>query len=432
MSRITEGVVEDACLEFFAELGYDVLHGPDIGPGGSAQERSTWDQVILTGRLRDAVGRINPGLPSSSVDAVVAQVLRPESQNSMAENLRLHRLVTEGVAVEYPEKDGSRRHTLAWLIDFDRPENNDWLAVNQYTVVEAGKNRRPDVVMLVNGLPLGLFELKNPGAENATLRGAFNQVQTYRKDIPSFFTANSICVLSDGLGALMGSFSAGFEHYAPWKTIDGSAVINDRPQLEVLVKGVFEKRRFLDIVRSFVVFSDEPSGLVKRVVKYHQYWAVNAAIESTIKASQPSGDRRGGVVWHTQGSGKSFEMLCYAAKAMRSAEMSNPTLVLITDRNDLDDQLFGEVFAPARILPETPQQATSRAQMRSLLARESGGIIFTTLQKFAPEEKGDVHPVLTDRRNVIVIADEAHRSQYDFLDGYADRVGRQVNTSSVR
>jgi type I restriction enzyme R subunit len=337
----------------------------------------------------------------------------------MAENLRLHRLVTEGVAVEYAEKDGSRRHTLAWLIDFDEPDNNDWLAVNQYTVVEAGKNRRPDVVVLVNGLPLGLFELKNPGAENATLRGAFNQVQTYRKDIPSFFTANTICVLSDGLGALMGSFSAGFEHYAPWKTIDGSAVINDRPQLEVLVKGVFEKKRFLDIVRNFVVFSDETSGLVKRVVKYHQYWAVNAAIESTIKASQPSGDRRGGVVWHTQGSGKSFEMLCYAAKAMRSAEMSNPTLVLITDRNDLDDQLFGEVFAPARILPETPQQATSRAQMRTLLARESGGIIFTTLQKFAPEEKGDVHPVLTDRRNVIVIADEAHRSQYDFLDGYA-------------
>jgi len=419
MSRITEGVVEDACLEFFSELGYAVLHGPDVGLGGSAQERPAWEQVILTSRLREAVGRINPTLPPSSVEAVVAQVLRPESQNAMAENLRLHKLVTEGVPVEYAERDGSRRHTLAWLIDFDRLENNDWLAVNQYTVVENQKNRRPDVVVLVNGLPLGLFELKNPGAENATLRGAFNQVQTYRKDIPSFFTANAVCVLSDGLGALMGSFSSGFEHYAPWKTIDGSAVVSDRPQLEVLVKGVFDKSRFLDIIRNFVVFSDEPSGLVKRVVKYHQYWAVNAAIESTIKASRPSGDRRGGVVWHTQGSGKSFEMLCYAAKAMRSAQLSNPTLVLITDRNDLDDQLFGEVFAPARILPETPQQATSRTQMRSLLARESGGIIFTTLQKFAPEEKGDVHPVLTDRRNVIVIADEAHRSQYDFLDGYA-------------
>lgn len=419
MSRITEGIVEDACLDFFAELGYGVLHGPDIGPGGTSEERTSWDQVILKDRLRDAVSRINPNLPAMSVDLVVAQVLRAESQNQVAENLRLHTLVTQGVAVEYAEKDGARRHTLAWLIDFDQPDNNDWLAVNQYTVVESGKNRRPDVVVLVNGLPLGLFELKNPGAENATLKGAFNQVQTYRKDIPSLFTANTICVLSDGLGALMGSFSAGFEHYAPWKTIDGSDVINDRPQLEVLVRGVFEKERFLDIVRNFVVFSDEPSGLVKRVVKYHQYWAVNAAIESTIKASQPSGDRRGGVVWHTQGSGKSFEMLCYAAKAMRSAAMANPTLVLITDRNDLDDQLFGEVFAPARILPETPQQATSRSKMRELLARESGGIIFTTLQKFAPEEKGDVHPVLTDRRNVIVIADEAHRSQYDFLDGYA-------------
>jgi len=419
VSRITEGIVEDACLDFFVDLGYGVLHGPDIGPGGNAEERSSWDQVILKDRLRDAVSRINPDLPAMSVDLVVAQVLRAESQNQVAENLRLHTLVTEGLAVEYAEKDGARRHTLAWLIDFDNHDNNDWLAVNQYTVVESGKNRRPDVVVMVNGLPLGLFELKNPGAENATLKGAFNQVQTYRKDIPSFFTANTICVLSDGLGALMGSFSAGFEHYAPWKTIDGSDVINDRPQLEVLVKGVFDKRRFLDIVRNFVVFSDEPSGLVKRVVKYHQYWAVNAAIESTIKASQPSGDRRGGVVWHTQGSGKSFEMLCYAAKAMRSTEMSNPTLVLITDRNDLDDQLFGEVFAPARILPETPQQATSRSKMRELLARESGGIIFTTLQKFAPEEKGDVHPVLTNRRNVIVIADEAHRSQYDFLDGYA-------------
>jgi len=419
MSRITEGVVEDVCLDFLGDLGYEVLNGPDIGPGGVAQERSSWDQVVLTERLRSAVGRINPRLPASSVDLVVAQVLRPESQNAVAENYRLHRLATEGVAVEYAEKDGSRRHTLAWLIDFDKPGNNDWLAVNQYTVVEAGKNRRPDLVVMVNGLPLAFFELKNPGAENATLRGAFNQVQTYRKDIPSFFTPNALCVVSDGLGALMGSFSAGFEHYAPWKTIDGSDVVNDRPQLEVLVKGVFDKSRFLDIVRNFVVFSDEPAGLVKRVVKYHQYWAVNAAIESTVKASKPSGDRRGGVVWHTQGSGKSFEMLCYAAKAMRSSEMSNPTLVLITDRNDLDDQLFGEVFAPARILPETPQQATSRAEMRKMLARESGGIIFTTLQKFAPEEKGDVHPVLTDRRNVIVIADEAHRSQYDFLDGYA-------------
>jgi type I restriction enzyme R subunit len=419
VSGITEGVVEEACLEFFRALGYHTLYGPEIGPGGAAVERSSSEDVVLTARLRDSVARINPNLPAASVDAVVATVLRAESQNAMAENLRVHQLVTQGVPVEYRAKDGSIRHTLAWLVDFERPDANDWLAVNQFTVVQSGKNRRPDVVVFVNGLPLGLIELKNPGDANATLKGAFNQVQTYRKDIGAMFTPNAVCVISDGLGALMGSFSAGFEHYAPWKTIDGRTVVSDRPQLEVLIRGVFEPARFLDLVRNFVVFSDEPSGLVKRVVKYHQYWAVNAAIESTVEASAPDGDRRGGVVWHTQGSGKSFEMLCFAAKAMRAVELANPTIVLITDRNDLDDQLYAEVFAPARILPEEPKQAGSRAEMRRLLDRGSGGIIFTTLQKFAPDEKGDVHPVLTDRRNVIVIADEAHRSQYDFLDGYA-------------
>ena len=419
MSGISEGVVEEACLDFFRALGYHTLYGPEIGPGGSSQERGAWEDVVLVGRLRDAVARINPELDGSSVDAVMAKVLRADSQNAMAENLRVHLLVTQGVPVQQRAKDGSIRHVLAWLVDFEYPERNDWLAVNQFSVVQSGKNRRPDVVVFVNGLPLGLIELKNPGDANATLKGAFNQVQTYRKDIGAIFTPNAVCVISDGLGALMGSFSAGVEHYAPWKTIDGRTVISDRPQLEVLVRGVFEPSRFLDLVRNFVVFSDEPSGLVKRVVKYHQFWAVNAALESTIEASGPKGDRRGGVVWHTQGSGKSFEMLCYAAKAMRAPELANPTIVLITDRNDLDDQLYGEVFAPARILPELPKQATSRAEMRRLLDRGSGGIIFTTLQKFAPDEKGDVHPVLTDRRNVIVIADEAHRSQYDFLDGYA-------------
>jgi type I restriction enzyme R subunit len=419
VSGLGEDVVEQACLDLLRALGFSTVYGPDIGPGGDHQERSSWDEVILIGRLRDAVTRINPELPAASVDAVVATVLRAESQNEMAENLRLHRLVTEGVSVEYRAKDGSIRHTLAWLIDFDHPDRNDLLAVNQFTVIQGGKNRRPDVVVFVNGLPLALFELKKPGDENATLKGAFHQVQTYRKDIGAVFVPNALCVLSDGLGALLGSFSAGFEHYAPWKTIDGKDVVSDRPQLEVLVRGVFDPARFLDIIKNFIVFSDEPSGLIKRVVKYHQYWAVNAALASTIEASAPNGDRRGGVVWHTQGSGKSFEMLCYAAKAMRAGELSNPTIVLITDRNDLDDQLFGEVFAPARILPELPRQAASRADMRTLLDRGSGGIIFTTLQKFAPDEKGDVHPVLTDRRNVIVIADEAHRSQYDFLDGYA-------------
>ena len=419
MSGITEGVVEEACLGYFRAMGYRTRYGPDTGPGGLEQERTAWDQVILTGQLRKAIERINPTLGPDSVASVIATVLRPDSQNAMSENLRLHRLLTQGVAVEYRDDFGGIRHALAWLVDFADLSRNDWVVINQFTVVEAGKTRRPDVVAFVNGLPIGLIELKNPGDENATLKGAWNQLQTYRKDIPSIFVPNVVCVASDGLGAVMGSFSAGFEHYAPWKTIDGRKVVTDKPQLEVLIRGAFEPARLLDLIRNFVVFSDEPAGLVKRVAKYHQYWAVNAAVESTTSASGPNGDRRGGVVWHTQGSGKSFEMLCYAAKIMREPDMGNPTLVLITDRNDLDDQLFGEVFAPARILPEQPKQATSRAHMRQLLDRVSGGIIFTTVQKFAPEERGDVHPLLTDRRNVIVIADEAHRSQYDFLDGFA-------------
>ncbi|MGH9164618.1 MAG: type I restriction endonuclease subunit R [Acidimicrobiales bacterium] len=417
---ITEGVVEEACLSYFQALGYQTLPGPVLGPDGASPERSRWDEVLLLGRLRDAVARINPDLPPAGVDQVLARVQRAESQSAMAENERVHRLLVEGVPVEH-RVDGVVRTSLAWLVDWDQPASNDWLAVNQFTVV-GNKTRRPDIVVFVNGLPLALIELKNPGAEQATVRGAWNQVQTYRNDIPAMFVPNAVCVVSDGLAALMGSFSAGWEHYAPWKTIDGREVVTNRAPLEVLIRGAFEPARLLDIVRSFIVFSDEPGGLVKRVAKYHQYWAVNAAVESTIEASGPAGDRRGGVVWHTQGSGKSVEMLLYAAKVMRSAEMGNPTLVLITDRNDLDDQLFGEVFAPARILPETPKQAGSRAEMRALLDRSSGGIIFTTIQKFAPDDKGDVHPLLTDRRNVVVIADEAHRSQYDFLDGYARRL----------
>ncbi len=419
MSGITETVVEEACLDWFRALGYATAHGPDIGPDGAAEERASWEDVILVGRVRDAVARINPELPRTAVDQVVATVLRAESQNAMAENFRLHRLMTEGVSVEYRHASGEIRHALAWLIDFEHPERNGWLAVNQFTVLEAGRHRRADVVVFVNGLPVGLFELKNTANEQATVRGAWNQLQTYRRDIPSLFVANVVCVASDGFAAVMGSFSAGFEHYAPWKTIDGRDLVTDRPQLEVLVRGVFEPARFVDLLRNFVVFSDEPAGLVKRVAKYHQFWAVNAAVESTVMASGPGGDRRGGVVWHTQGSGKSFEMLCYAAKVMREPAMANPTLVLITDRNDLDDQLFGEVFAPARILPEEPKQATTRTHMRQLLDRVSGGIVFTTIQKFAPDVQGDVHPLLSDRRNIVVIADEAHRSQYDFLDGFA-------------
>ncbi|MEW1988178.1 type I restriction endonuclease subunit R [Brevibacterium casei] len=433
MTSFNENVVEQAALEYFAELGYRRLHGPDIAPGEPDTERSSYEDVILWGRLRDALRRINPGTDAALIDEAVKTVQRAESQSPIDENARLHQLITEGVPIEHRGDDGQLRTTSLWLVDFDEPSNNDWVAVNQFTIIENGKNRRPDVLVMVNGLPLALLELKNPAAEHATLKSAWNQVQTYRHDIPSVFVPNAVTVISDGTSAAISSYSGAFEHYAPWKTIEGREVVSNLPALEVLTKGVFEPKRFLDLLKNFIVFSDETvtdkatgqptRALVKRVAKYHQYWAVNAAVESTVQASRPDGDRRGGVVWHTQGSGKSFEMVFYAAKIMRDQRMANPTLVFITDRNDLDDQLFGETFAPARILPETPVQATTRSDLRAKLKRASGGIVFTTLQKFAPGEDGDSNPVLTDRRNVVVIADEAHRSQYGFSETL-DRHGR--------
>ena len=433
MSAFNENTVELAALEYFSELGYRTLHGPDIAPGERGAERDSYEEVFLWGRLRDAIRRINPGTSPALIDEAIKRVRRAESQSPIDENYRLHQLITEGVPVEHRDADGALRTTRLWLVDFDRPENNDWVAINQFTIVENGKNRRPDVLVLVNGMPLALLELKNPTAEHATLKSAWNQVQTYRQDIPSVFVPNAVTVISDGTSAAMSSYAGAFEHYAPWKTIEGREVVSDRPALEVLIKGVFEPKRFLDLLQNFIVFSDETATdkatgqptrvLVKRVAKYHQYWAVNAAVESTVQASRPDGDRRGGVVWHTQGSGKSFEMVFYAAKIMRDPRMANPTLVFITDRNDLDDQLFGETFAPARILPETPVQAATRTDLRTKLKRASGGIVFTTLQKFAPGEDGDANPVLTDRRNVVVVADEAHRSQYGFGETL-DRHGR--------
>lgn len=433
MSAFNENTVELAALEYFAELGYRTLHGPDIAPGEPGAQRDSFEEVFLWGRLRDAIRRINPSTSPALIDEAIKRVRRAESQSPIDENYRLHQLITEGVPVEHRDADGSLRTTRLWLVDFEQPENNDWVAINQFTIVENGKNRRPDVLVLLNGMPLALLELKNPAAEHATLKSAWNQVQTYRQDIPSVFVPNAVTVISDGTSAAMSSYAGAFEHYAPWKMIEGREVVSNRPALEVLIKGVFEPKRFLDLLQNFIVFSDEtvtdkatgqPTRvLVKRVAKYHQYWAVNAAVESTVQASRPDGDRRGGVVWHTQGSGKSFEMVFYAAKIMRDPRMANPTLVFITDRNDLDDQLFGETFAPARILPETPVQAATRTDLRAKLKRASGGIVFTTLQKFAPGEDGDANPVLTDRRNVVVVADEAHRSQYGFGETL-DRHGR--------
>ena len=422
--KFSESHVEDATLEWLSGLGYAVLHGPYISPDGPASERISYDQVLLTPRLRKALKRLNPHLPAETLEDVLRKVQQTETPSLIEENRRLHRYLIEGVPVEIAREDGSIGGDVARLIDFDDVDANEWLAVNQYTVVEHSHNRRPDVVLFVNGLPLAVIELKNPGDEHATLEGAFNQLQTYKDQIPSLFRTNAVLVTSDGLYAHVGSLTANPERFMPWRAVDGSAVApKGVPELETLIEGVFEKTRFLALIRDFTVFGDTGSGIVKIVAGYHQFHAVRHAVESTATATSPEGDRRIGVIWHTQGSGKSLLMAFYAGQIIAHPAMENPTIVVITDRNDLDDQLFG-TFAMCRdLLRQTPQQADSREDLQKVLTRPSGGVVFTTIQKFKPEHGETEYPVLTERRNVVVIADEAHRSQYGFKAKVARKTG---------
>jgi type I restriction enzyme, R subunit len=421
---VAESGVEEVCLEYFASLGWEVLFGPAIAPGELAAERKTYQEVLLEGRLRSAIERHNSNLTSADADQVVATVRRPESLDLMAENWRIYRLMTQGVSFQRRGKNGELVDDRAWLVDFERSERNEFVAVNQFTVIQDKKNRRPDIVCFVNGLPLGLLELKVPGEEGATLRGAWNQIRTYADQIPALLAYNAVAVVSTGVQARMGALHGRFEHFAPWKTIDGTRLAPAGvPELETLVRGVFAPAIFLDLVRNHTSFSDGRAGLVKKVAKYHQYWAVNKAVDATVAAVQRE-DGRAGVVWHTQGSGKSLEMEFYTGKIQREPVMANPTVVILTDRNDLDDQLYEEFFAPSRTLPENPVQATSREHLRQLLSgRASGGVIFSTMQKFGlskeDRDAGRGFPLLSDRKNIVVIADEAHRTQYDMIDGLA-------------
>ena len=420
----TESDLEFLVLEFLRGTGWQVVEGPEIAPGEPAAERTDYREVVLVGRLRAAIARLNPALPSDAVDDAVKTLLRPESQVAMTENWRAFQLLTQGIPVQFRDETGQIRDVRARVIDWDDPANNDLVAVNQFTII--GKSeRRPDVLLFVNGLPLVLMELKRPGEKNATLRGAFNQVGTYRNQIPDVFTWNQITVISDGVNARAGTFTAGWEHYAPWKTIDGMGLAAGLSQIEVLVRGMFAPERLLDLVRNFTVFTGDGTDMVRKTAKYHQYWAVNKAVLSTVEAVE--GDGRAGVVWHTQGSGKSLEMEWYAGKIMRHPAMENPTIVVLTDRNDLDDQLFDDTFAaskPGAPLPEEPVQATTRDHLKALLAkRESGGILFSTIQKFglskAEKDAGTPFPTLSERVNIVAMVDEAHRSNYDFVDGFA-------------
>ena len=417
---VSENVVEDAALAWLKELGYAVLHGPDIAPGEPDAERRTYADVVLAGRLQSSLALINPGVPASALDEALRKVARTETPSLVENNRRFHKLLTDGVDVEYRRPDGSIAGDKVWLIDFDHPERNDWLAVSQFTVVENKRNRRADIVVFVNGLPLAVVELKNAGDENATIKGAFNQLQTYKNDIPSLFTTNELLVISDGLEARVGTLTSDWEWFMPWRTLDGKTVA---PQgtlgLEVLLKGVFPKERLLDLARNFVVFEVDGASVVKKVAGYHQFHAVNKALDCTVRAVSPEGDKRVGVVWHTQGSGKSLTMAFYAGKVIKHPAMANPTLVVLTDRNDLDDQLFSTFSLCQDLLRQKPVQVERRDQVEELLKVASGGVVFTTIQKFLPEAKGGRYGKLSDRRNVVVIADEAHRSQYDFIDGFA-------------
>ena len=416
---ITESVVEEAALEWFGGLGYDVLAAPDIAPEEMFSERASYSDVVLVGRLRSAIERINPHIPHEAREDALRKILRTESPSLYLNNHRFHNMLVDGVPIEYRAEDGRTVHDQVWLIDFDDPDNNDWMVANQFTVIENSSNRRPDIVVFINGLPLGVVELKNPADEYATLTGAFNQLQTYKNDIPSLFPYNEIFVISDGIEARAGTLTSNWEWFMPWRTVDGVDVApKGMPELEVLIRGIFEKARLLDLIRYFTVFEVDGAEIVKKVAGYHQFHAVNKAVGCTVEAVSPEGDRRAGVIWHTQGSGKSLTMAFYAGKIVQHTEMANPTLVLLTDRNDLDEQLFGTFAACHELLRQEPVQAESREHLRELLQVASGGVIFTTIQKFLPE-KGGQYPLLSDRRNIVLIADEAHRSQYDFIDGFA-------------
>ncbi len=438
--RVMESVVEEAALAWMESPAWTLKSGPEIAPGELFAERQDYGQVVFEDRLRQALARLNPALPPEAIEDAFRKVIRPEGPSLDSRNRAIHRWLVNGVTVEYRRPDGSIAGAQARVLDFDDLENNDWLAVNQFTFVENKHNRRPDIVLFVNGMPLVVIELKNAADENATIWTAFHQLQTYQQEIPLLFTYNAALVVSDGMEARIGTVGAGREWFKPWRTIEGGSLADPKiPELQVLIQGVFDKRRFLDLIRYFIVFEDFGVGtLNKKMAGYHQFHAVSVAIQETLRASgrkdlrhpagvyksghQPGGepgDRRIGVVWHTQGAGKSLTMAFYAGRIIREPAMENPTIIVITDRNDLDGQLFGTFSRCQDLLRQPPVQVESRADLRGKLRVDAGGVVFTTIQKFFPEEKGDHYPVLSTRRNIVVIADEAHRSQYDFIDGFA-------------
>ena len=421
MKKITENDIELYAIEELESLGYTYIYGPEIGPDSDHSQRTSYDQVVLTQHLKDAIATLNPDIPSTAQEDAVKQVMRIGSPDLLTDNETFHRLLTEGVTVTY-QKDDNQRGDKIKLVDFDNVDNNTFHVINQFTVIENNNNKRPDVILFVNGLPLVVIELKNAVDENATIRSAYKQIQTYKATIPCLFTFNGICVISDGNEAKAGSLSAGFTRYMSWKTSDGKSEASHLiPQMETLINGMLNKETVLDLIRHFIVFEkskreDSKTGIttietIKKLAAYHQYYAVNKAVISTQLASVENGDRKGGVVWHTQGSGKSLSMVFYSGKIVLN--LNNPTILVITDRNDLDDQLFDTFASSTQLIRQKPVQAENRKHLKDLLKVASGGVVFATIQKFQPEE-GNVFETLSERKNIVVVADEAHRTQYGF------------------
>lgn len=448
MTRISEHSIEEFAIQLLEQMGYGYLYGPNIAPDGEQAERSTFEETLLIKHLADAVRRINPALPPAVREEAVKEIQRIHSPELLTNNEHFHRLLTEGVKVSY-QKDGDQRGDIVWLIDFDAPENNRFHVVNQFTVVHDGVNKRPDVLLFVNGIPLVLIELKNAADENATIRAAYRQIETYKATLPPLFTYNAFMVISDGLEARAGTLSSGLSRFMQWRSSDGqNEALSSHPEMETLIKGMLNPHTLLDLIRHFIVFEKSVKTVgsggdavttlttVKKLAAYHQYYAVNRAVESTLRATgytpqktaslaadgavayglpstamQRRGDRKGGVVWHTQGSGKSLSMVFFTGKVVLA--LDNPTIVIITDRNDLDDQLFDTFAASIQLLRQEPKQIENRSELKERLSVASGGVVFTTIQKFSPEE-GNVYETLSERENIVVIADEAHRTQYGF------------------
>ncbi|MFH1244209.1 MAG: type I restriction endonuclease subunit R [bacterium] len=433
MTKYTETDLELATLDWLEELGYSVVGGPEIAPlpDGEHPERKGYADVILEGRLKAAIDKFNPDIPQDAKEEAFKKVVQVShtTPSLIINNKIFHSYLRDGVDVEYMRVDGMVAGDKVKLVDFANINNNDFLAVNQYTIIENNVNRRPDVLIFINGLPVVVIELKNPGDEKATVKNAFNQIQTYKQDIPSLFAYNELSIISDGNEARVGTISANIEWFTRWRTVDGKELAsNALPQLEVLLRGIFDKQRLLDLISNFIVFETDGEKTIKKASAYHQYFATNKAVESTIKATQEEGDRRAGVVWHTQGSGKSLTMTFYAGKVIQA--LNNPTLVVLTDRNDLDNQLFGVFSKCAELLRQTPKQAENREELQELLRVASGGVIFTTIQKFLPENGEQTYPMLSDRKNIVVIADEAHRSQYEFISGFAKHMRNALPNAS--